>query len=71
MELTIPFETSFDGAVQGKETKYEDIITSTRRNGYQASLITIEVGSRGVLNPCGFKKLQNTIPISDQEFSAL
>ena len=71
VELTIPFETSFNGAVQRKETKYEDIITSARCKGYQTSLITLEVGPRGVLNSGGFKRLKNTIPIPDRDLSAL
>ena len=63
VEPTIPFETSFDCAVQRKETKTnEDIITSARSKGYQASPITLEVGPRGVLNPADFKRLKNSIP---------
>ena len=42
-----------------KESKYEELVTVARRNGFDATLITIEVGSRGVP---GFKKLKQTIP---------
>ena len=46
VELTIPFETSFDGAVQRKEVKYEELIVEARLKEYDAALITLEVGSR-------------------------
>ena len=64
VELTIPFETSFEAAAERKESKYEELVTAARRNGFDATLITIEVGSRGVPNPTGFKLPNQTISLS-------
>ena len=44
VELTIPFETSFEAAVQRKRVNYSDLISAAREKGYDASLVTIEVG---------------------------
>ena len=45
VELTIPFETSFEAAAERKESKYEELVTAARRNGFDTTLITIEVES--------------------------
>ena len=48
-ELTIPFETSFTEAADRKRAKYEDLQKEARQAGYKATLITLEVGSRGFI----------------------
>ncbi len=71
VELTIPFETSFDAATQRKEIKYEGLIKTAQENGYDTKLITIEVGSRGVPNPAGFNLLQRSLSLSVKECTSL
>ena len=63
MELTISYETKFDDAAERKEVKYEELITGAQASGYDAELIMLEVGSRGVINPAGFKHLRQTLNI--------
>ena len=58
--VTVPFETGFDNARERKETKYEELVLSARNNGYETTLLTLEVGARGVPSMPGFKKLQHT-----------
>ena len=69
VELTIPFETSFEGARERKMIKYEGILQRARDGGYRASLITLEVGSRGVINLSGFHQLKKELRVSSRDFS--
>ena len=46
VELTIPFDTVLEGARERKEAKYDHLKVTAVRNGYRASLITLEIGSR-------------------------
>ena len=55
MELTVCHETNFEDAHRRKANKYEDLVETGRRNGYDTSTVTLEIGSRGFLNPEGFK----------------
>jgi hypothetical protein len=71
VELTIPFETSFDGAVQRKELKYEELVVQARLKGYDAALVTLEVGSRGVPNMVGFVSLQHRFALTQRECHSL
>jgi len=71
IELTIIYETNFDDAAERKEVKYEELITGARTSGYDAVLITLEVGFRGVINPAGFKHLRQTLNICSTEMSEL
>ena len=57
LELTVPFETGFANAKLRKEEKYYHLIESCRGIGYEAHLLTIEVGSRGFLNTESFDHL--------------
>jgi len=63
IELTISYETNFNDAAERKEVKYEELITGAQTSGYDAELITLEVGSREVINPAGFKHLRQTLNI--------
>ena len=71
VKLTVSFETSFEGASQRKETKYEDIVAAARESGYKTTLITVEVGSRGVPHMPGFKKLSQTLHLSRSQLTNL
>ena len=67
VELTIAFETSFEGATQRKTVKYDDLVKTASNNGFDATLITIEVGSRGIINLPGFKELQHVLSLTRRE----
>ena len=71
VELTVCFETTFSDAAQRKRAKYEELQESAQKMGYQTSLITLEVGSRGMINPPGFICLQKHIGITDRDLSTL
>ena len=49
--------------------KYEGILERARDGGYRASLITLEVGSRGVINLSGFQQLKKELRVSSRDFS--
>jgi len=49
-ELTISYETNFEAAAERKEEKYEELVTGACNTGYETDRITLEVGSRGVIN---------------------
>ena len=50
-ELTISFETHMAEARSRKRAKYQDLLEAGRAAGYKTELLTIEVGSRGMLTP--------------------
>ena len=54
-ELTIPFDTVLEGARERKEAKYDYLRVTAVRNGYRASLITLEIVFRGVPHMPGLK----------------
>ena len=61
VELTVPFETGFVEAQERKRTKYQPLLEECQKSGFTASLITIEVGSRGFLNTDSFNQLYQLI----------
>ena len=48
VELTVSFETNFVDAAERKTTKYTDLVWQARSKGYRATLLTLQVGLRGV-----------------------
>ena len=56
-ELTVCFETSFEEARERKEVKYGELVSTTERAGYNTTLITLEIGSRGIAHLPGFTTL--------------
>ena len=64
LELTIPFDTLLIEAAERKRAKYSELESSIKESGYKATLLTVEVGSRGLPNTTGFKRLQKEIGLS-------
>ena len=64
VELTVCFETSFNEAAERKTIKYEDIKQRAESAGYNVVLLTLEVGSRGIINIEGFKHLKEELNIT-------
>ena len=58
VELTVPFEDNFADAECRKRDRYMDLLRLCTRNGYRAHLITIQVGSRGVLDLPSLSRLK-------------
>ena len=70
-ELTVCFETTFDGAAERKRAKYIELQRRAQSVGYHTVLITLEVGSRGIVNNQGFSRLQEELKIPEKEFSTM
>ena len=67
MELTIPFETGFEAVQKRKENRSLDILKDGKKAGYTSSIITLDMGSRGLPHMQGFKKLQHQLQISKKD----
>lgn len=61
LELTVCYETNFDEAKNRKICKYVELLEEAEHNGYKSEMITIEVGSRGVLSLEGFDNLKKSL----------
>ena len=64
IELTVCFDTLFEGAIKRKEDRYQELLDTIQDAGYTASLVTVEVGSRGIPNPTSFLKLKTNLGLS-------
>ena len=71
MELTVCFESSFQHAAERKTTKYEDVVVRARSSGYRGQIITLEVGSHGIIGGGGFSCLRAEFNIKEREMSNL
>ena len=71
LELTVCFETSFEEAAQRKKIKYADIVEQARLSHYTTKLITVEVGSRGIVNMDGFQQLQDELNVQKRDMLKL
>ncbi len=70
-ELTVCFETSFQEAAERKETKYHDLMMAAEATGYSTTLMTLQVGSRGVPDLSRFNDLSHKLTIPRQHLSNL
>ena len=65
VELTVPFEQNAQHAEDRKMAKYECLINEINsHSSYRASLVTVEVGSRGWINGENTAKLKSLCPVS-------
>ena len=71
VELTVCFESNFEKAEQRKTVKYLDLVEQTKKSGYQATLLTLEVGSRGVPYYHSFAMLAKSINLNTKELNSL
>ena len=60
-ELTISYESLIAKACELKKAKYQDLVEAGRAAGYRTELITVEVGSRGMLGSSDFEPLAAAI----------
>jgi len=71
LELTIPFGTTMADAAERKETRYKELIQSAQQAGYTTTLITVQVGARGVPHTTGLRTLKHELKLSSNGFSSL
>ena len=65
------YESKVDDARSRKKTKYHDLVVAGRAAGYRVRLITLEVGSRGMLGDTIVNDLREAIYAPRREFTAL
>ena len=61
IELTVCTEVSYEAAQHRKTAKYLELASEVEANGFNSKLITLEVGSRGLVCTKGFQRLCETI----------
>ena len=49
IELTVCFETNFEAVRERKVSRYMDLVEDVEQSSYGCDLLTVEVGSRGVV----------------------
>ena len=70
IELTVCFETNFDEARHRKICRYTELCEEAEDRGYTCSILTIEVGSRGVLNIAGIEKLRGLLHVGKKQWTS-
>ena len=70
-ELTISFESLVEDARRRKRAKYHDLVEAGRAAGHKSELITVEVGSRGMVGVSDFAALGNVLDASRKELSTM
>ena len=60
VDLTISLETGAENAGAMKQIRNAELVDSTTQDSYQATLITVEVGSSGFIHVPSFSQI-NTI----------
>ena len=71
LELTICYEPQVADARERKKAKYYHLVEAGRAAGYQFELITVEVGSRGMLGKADFDALKQAIKAPRKELTDL
>ena len=70
-ELTVCFESNFEDAALRKSAKYLDLADQAELNGYHTTLLTLQVGSRGVPDYASFSRLATLLDMSARDLSKL
>ena len=70
-ELTVCFETNFEQAALRKSAKYLDLLQQAQAGGYDTTLITLQVGSRGVPDLPGFETLATVLAMTAKDLTKL
>ena len=67
LELTISYESVVADARERKCSKYYDLVEAGRAAGYRCELITVDVGSRGMLSVADLESIQAAIDAPRRE----
>ena len=70
-ELTVSYESLVADARARKRAKYYDLVEAGRAAGYKTDLITVEVGSHGMLGKWVFESLKEAILVSQKDITSL
>ena len=66
-ELTISYETVVEDSCRRKQAKYQELVEAGQEAGYSTQLITLEVGSRGMVTDSDFELIRSTFKSSTKE----
>ena len=67
-ELTISYESQVANARDRKRDKYHDLVVAGKAAGYATRLITLEVGSRGMVDIADFAGLQEAVHAPERDY---
>ena len=70
VEVTICFESSFQQTAERRQLTYEDVMSGAKLAGYSGRVITLEVGSRGIISQIVFSHLKSEVNIRKQDCPA-
>ena len=70
-ELTDCYESNFEDAAIRKTVKYTDLVDQANNNGYNTTLLTLQVGSGGVPHYESFSKLAAVLHMSTRDLTNL
>ena len=70
-ELTVCFESNFENAAARKTAKYLDLVEQAKGNGYKATLLPLQVGSRGVPHYESFLALAKVLDMPTKDLLSL
>ena len=65
-ELSVPFELNIDKAHDYKTQKYTPLLTDLEENGYDVTLICLEIGSRGFVSQGNEARLRKLLSVIDR-----
>ena len=68
IELTVCFETNFEVARERKVSRYTDLVEEAEQHGYKCELITVGVGSRGVVEVERMDRLKRFMNVARREW---
>ena len=57
LELRISYESLVADSHQRKQAKYQDLVQAVQAAGYSTQLLTLEIGSRGMLDVEDLEKI--------------
>ena len=70
-ELTISYESHVADARERKRVKYKNLVDAGKAAGYKTELLTVEVGSRGMLGIQDLEPLATAISCSHRNIATL
>ena len=70
-ELTISYKSVVADAKARKRAKYHDLVEAGRAERFKTDLLTIEVGSRGMLGVSDFDAMKKAINASRKDYTDL
>ena len=71
LELTISYESLVADFHQRKQAKYQDLVQAVQAAGYSTQLLTLDVGSRGMLDVEDLEKIRSSIGATKKETTEL